>query len=182
MTMSFFTLSFQIMLFLLLKCSVTYHSQTDVTVFKLLLSRVLLCEDCSPPGPSVRGTSQTRTLEWAALPFSSSRGTSQTRTLEWAAIPFSSRSSRPRDWTLFSCNGRGGFFTTEPLRSPYGSMFIVFFYYAISNLRDQAVSCSSLCYPYGIRAPCWQQTGGSVSRTEWSMILWYCTKLITLLL
>ena len=45
-----------------------------------------LCDpvDCSPPGSSVHGISQARTLEWVAI--SSSRG-----------------SSRPRDWTLVSC-------------------------------------------------------------------------------
>ena len=50
-----------------------------------------LCDlmDCSPPGSSVRGIFQTRTLEWVATAYS--RG-----------------SSRPRDQTL-----AGGFFTTE---------------------------------------------------------------------
>ena len=45
-----------------------------------------LCEprDCSPPGSSVHGISQPRTLEWVAI--SSSRG-----------------ASRPRDWTCISC-------------------------------------------------------------------------------
>ena len=36
-----------------------------------------LCDpvDCSPPGSSVHGTLQARTLEWGAIPFS--RGSSQ---------------------------------------------------------------------------------------------------------
>ena len=43
--------------------------------------------DYRPPGPSVHGISRARTLEWVAMP--SSRG-----------------STRPRDWTCFSCTGR----------------------------------------------------------------------------
>ena len=48
-----------------------------------------LCDpmDCSPPGPSVQGILQARTLEWVALP--SSRG-----------------SSPLRDQTQVSCIGR----------------------------------------------------------------------------
>ena len=48
-----------------------------------------LCDpmDCSPPGPSVHGISQTRILEWVA-------------------ISFSRASSRPRDGTRVSCIGR----------------------------------------------------------------------------
>ena len=51
-----------------------------------LLSRVWLCNpmDCNPPGSSVHGTFQARTLEWVAI--SSSRG-----------------SSWPRDQTCVSC-------------------------------------------------------------------------------
>ena len=53
------------------------------------LRHVQLCNprDCSPPGPSVHGISQTRVLEWAAT--SSSRA-----------------SSPPRDRTHVSCTGR----------------------------------------------------------------------------
>ena len=49
-----------------------------------------LCDptDCSPPGSSVHGVLQARTLEWAAIPFS--RG-----------------SSRPRDWTWVSWTASG---------------------------------------------------------------------------
>ena len=47
--------------------------------------------DCSPPGPSVHGTSQAGVLEWVA-------------------IPFSKGSSWPRDQTWFSCTA-GRFFT-----------------------------------------------------------------------
>ena len=46
----------------------------------LLLGRVwLFCDsmDCSPPGSSVHGISQARTLEWVAIPFS--RGSSWLR-------------------------------------------------------------------------------------------------------
>ena len=54
-----------------------------------LLSHVRLCNpmDCSPPGFSVHGVFQARILEWVA-------------------ISFSRRSSRPRDWTWFSCIGK----------------------------------------------------------------------------
>ena len=57
-----------------------------------------LCDpkDCSPPGSSVHGMLQARTLEWVAMSFS--RG-----------------SSRPRNRTYVSCLA-GGFFTTEPPR------------------------------------------------------------------
>ena len=59
-----------------------------------------LCDpmDCSPPGSSVRGTSQARILQWVAISFS--RG-----------------SSRPRDQTHVSGVSclTGRFITTEPL-------------------------------------------------------------------
>ena len=51
--------------------------------------------DCKPPGSSVHGISQARTLEWGAIPFS--RG-----------------SFWPRDWTQVSCVA-GGFFTVWEL-------------------------------------------------------------------
>ena len=55
--------------------------------------------DCSPPGSSVHGILQARTLEWVAISFS--RG-----------------SSRPRDRTQVSCIA-GGFFTNSAReRSP----------------------------------------------------------------
>ena len=55
--------------------------------------------DCSPPGSSVHGLLQARTLEWFAMP--SSRG-----------------SSRPRDGTLVSCIA-GRFFTVWATREAY---------------------------------------------------------------
>ena len=60
----------------------------------------ILCDpmDCSPPGSSVHGILQARTLEWVAMP--SSRG-----------------SSRPRDRTCVSCTA-GGFFTASPGKPP----------------------------------------------------------------
>ena len=54
--------------------------------------------DCSPPGSSVHGILQARTLEWVAISFS--RG-----------------SSLPRDRTCVSCIA-DGFFTTEPPGKP----------------------------------------------------------------
>ena len=61
-------------------------------------SCLILCDpmDCSPPDSSVRGISQTRILEWAA-------------------IPLFRRSSWPRDRTWFS-RIAGGFFTVWATR------------------------------------------------------------------
>ena len=63
--------------------------------------RPTLCDpmDCSPPGFSVCGISQTRILEWVAVSFS--RG-----------------SSRLRDPTHVSCLA-GGFLSTEPPEKPH---------------------------------------------------------------
>ena len=53
----------------------------QVSGFMSVLSRVRLCHpvDCSPPGSSVRGILQERTLEWVAIFFSNA----------WGAIAFS---------------------------------------------------------------------------------------------
>ena len=63
-------------------------------------SRPALCDalDCDPPGSSVHGNLQARTLEWAAIPFS--RGSFQ-----------------PRDGTWVSCTA-GGFLPSEPPEKP----------------------------------------------------------------
>ena len=50
-------------------------------------------------------------------PGSSVPGILQARTLEWVVIPFSRGSSQPRDQTRVSCIA-GRFFTSEPLGSP----------------------------------------------------------------
>jgi len=55
--------------------------------------------DYSPPGSSVHGISQARTLEWVA-------------------ISFSRVSSQPRYQTYISCIA-GRFFTAEPPGKPY---------------------------------------------------------------
>ena len=52
--------------------------------------------DCSPPGSSVRGILQARTLEWVA-------------------VPSSKRSSQPRDWIYVSYSWEVG---SLPLASP----------------------------------------------------------------
>ena len=52
--------------------------------------------DCSPPGSSVYGILQARTLEWVAIP--SSRGPSQPRN---------------QSMSLMSSSSAGGFFTTS---------------------------------------------------------------------
>ena len=54
--------------------------------------------DCSPPGSSIHGISQTRIQKWVAISFS--RGTSQ-----------------PKERTCISCLA-GGFFITEPPGKP----------------------------------------------------------------
>ena len=59
------------------------------------------CMDCSPPGSSVHGILQARTLEWVAMP--SSRGSS----------PLKDRTCI----SCVSCNA-GGFFPAKPLGKP----------------------------------------------------------------
>ena len=58
------------------------------TVLCWVLSRIRLCDsvDCSPPGSSVYGIFQARTLEWVVMPFS--RGPS------WPRVSFISCISR----------------------------------------------------------------------------------------
>ena len=72
---------------------VTYNAQSCPTLCGPM--------DCSPPGSSVHGISQARTLEWVAN--SSSRG-----------------SSRPRDQTHVSCT-EGQYFIMEPPGKPISS-------------------------------------------------------------
>ena len=67
-------------------------------VSRSVVSDSLQPVDCSPPGSSVHGILQARTLEWVTIPFS--RGF-----------------SRPRDRTWVSCIV-GRFFTTEPPGKP----------------------------------------------------------------
>ena len=83
----------------------------------LLFNCVWLCDptDCSPPGSSVHGIFQARTLEWLAI--SSSR-----------------KPSWPRDQTGVSSCISGGFFTSEPLGSlfePHGHEFLLNVYVQI---------------------------------------------------
>ena len=77
-------------------CWITIRTNCSCQVTLVLT----LCDpmDCSPPGSSVHGILQARTLEWVA-------------------ISFSRRSSRPRARTKGSCGSciAGGFFTAEPL-------------------------------------------------------------------
>ena len=51
---------------------------------------------------------------------SSVQGISQSRIVEWVAIPFSRGSSQPRDWTWVSCIA-GGFFTVWGIRKAQGT-------------------------------------------------------------
>ena len=73
-----------------------------------------LCDpkDCSPPGSSVHGILQARTLEWVAI--CSSGG-----------------ASGPRDWTQVS-HITGRFFTTEPGGSPLDSTY----FFSDENLKN----------------------------------------------
>ena len=68
--------------------------------------------DCSPPGSSVHGILQARTLEWVTTP--SSRA-----------------SSPPRDWTRISCVYciAGGPYTAEPPAKP--KLFTVLYKYEV---------------------------------------------------
>ena len=58
----------------------THGEQVKWSEEKVLVAQscLTLCDpmDCSPPGSSIRGILQARTLEWVAIPFS--RGSSQT--------------------------------------------------------------------------------------------------------
>ena len=69
---------------------------------KVLISQscLSLCDpmDCSPPGSSVHGISQARTLQWVAIPFSV--GSSPPRDQTWVsckspALQVASLSSEP---------------------------------------------------------------------------------------
>ena len=105
-----------------------------------------LCDptDCSPPGSSVHGILQARTLEWVATP--SSRGIcpiqelnrgllhcrqilyclshqGSPRLLEWVADPFSRGSSQPRNQKGVSCilylrEGNGNLLQYSCLENP----------------------------------------------------------------
>ena len=67
-------------------------SEWPILIHSLAQARPTLCDpmDCSPPGSSVHGILQARTLEWVA-------------------ISFSRASSRPRNQTQASCIARGFF-------------------------------------------------------------------------
>ena len=105
---------------------------------KVAQPRPTLCSpvDCSPPGSSVHGILQARTLEWVPVPFSmgSSQPRDQTHVsciigkfftiwdtkeaqgiLEWVVYPFSRRSSQPRNRTVVACIA-GRVFTSWAIR------------------------------------------------------------------
>ena len=88
-----------------------------VSKWKVLVAQScpILCHpmDCSPPGSSVLGILQARTLEWVSMP--SSRG-----------------SSPSRDQTWVFCIALG-FFTTEPLEKPMVALFLFFFFFFKGN-------------------------------------------------
>ena len=108
------------------------NEQTKNSILRYACSVAQLCltvcnpMNCIPPGSSVHGIFQARTLEWVAisfyigmwkwkwscwvvcdpmdcnLPGSSVHGIFQARRLEWVAISFSRRSSWLTDWTRVS--------------------------------------------------------------------------------
>ena len=98
-------ITFQTEVFLaLILCKVRSLVTTCIVYAKLLQSYLTLCHPlgCSPPGPSVHGVLQARTLEWVAMP--SSRG-----------------SFWPRDWTWISyvsCIGRWVLYLEGHMGSP----------------------------------------------------------------
>ena len=96
-----------------------------------------LCDpvDCSPPGSSVPGILQARTLEWVAMP--SSRG-----------------SSRPRDWTWVFCIA-GRFFIIWATWEAHLYIYPFFFrffshinYYRILNIVPCAIQWILMYYMY----------------------------------
>ena len=87
--------------------------------------------DCSPPGSSVHGILQARTLEWVAMP--SSRGSFQ-----------------PRDWTCTSCVA-GRFFTAEPPGKPFNKHILIQTWerhdsYFFRSLESSEKKCSWRCW------------------------------------
>ena len=116
-----------------------------------------LCDpvDCSPPGSSLHGVLQARTVEWVV--FSSSRGSFQ-----------------PRDWTQVSCIA-SGLFTTWATRADVHSIQ----YYAILN----SVLCNMLSSTEGLalrtvsvndqHAVCgskWLQSSAVSAATTWKWL------------
>ena len=114
--------------------SVSYATAAKATQQLVLVSKCLtLCNpmDWSPPGSSVHGIPQARTLEWVAIPFS--RGSSQ-----------------PRDQTQVSCI-EGWFFTIWATREAQLFLllnvlcFIIFFNNASVN-----ISVAKILYTYSM--------------------------------
>ena len=92
--------------------------------------------DCGPPGSSVHGILQERTLErFSIMPTTEIHyilTTLKKRILEWVAISFSRGFSWRRDRTQVSCIA-GRFFTTEPPGNPFSCIEFI------------AQSCPTLC-------------------------------------
>ena len=71
-----------------------------------LLSRVRLCNptDCSPPGPSVHGILQARTLEWVAMSFSKRNYRKKKREVAQSCLTLRSHGLQPtslfQPWNL----------------------------------------------------------------------------------
>ena len=97
---------------------------------------------CSPPGSSVHGLLQTRTLEWVAI--SSSRGSSQRR--DWTQVLSASDIGRQ---TLYRCS------TWEALSHLFAA--------AAKSLQ----SCPTLCYPIDSSPPSYTLLGFS-RQEHWS--------------
>ena len=80
--------------------------------------------DCSPPGSSVRGILQARTLEWVATSFS--RG-----------------SSPLTDWTLVSCIA-SGCFTIWPTREAHSQSWLLVFPAVMESWARKTAECQKL--------------------------------------
>ena len=96
-------------------------------VVSLAESRMTLCDpmDCSPPGSSVHGISQTRILQQIA-------------------ISFPKEFSRPREQTCISCTA-GRFFTTEPLFYRAWQKYLIFI------IGTLGIYCQCGIFPLGIK-------------------------------
>ena len=88
-----------------------FHSQSPWklprTYVKVTQSCLTLCNPMEPPGSSVHGILQARTLEWVAIPFP--RGSSRPRDWTWVSHIFR------RFFTVWATKHLGGFMNCHSL-------------------------------------------------------------------
>ena len=128
--------------------------------------------DCSPPGSSVHGILQARTLAWVAISFS--RGSSQ-----------------PRDRTHVSWSSCtvGRFFTTEPLEKPNIFFFCPPFFLCLDGLHRGwplnpqgpwalGLFLESRCLDPVFKEPCSRAvtSGGLLTKCPFQISSWTCWK------